>query len=168
MKERLPQIVLTGILALLLGAAGAQAEHDGGKYRGHHDMMRGGPDFERVVEHMSRRLELDENQEQKIRNIIDAVEPEAAALREEAMANRKAIHALDAAADGYYEQLQNLAARNGELATKLTMLRGRVMANLSAELSDEQKARLSEDRRSMREGFRHRRHSAEPTDDTTT
>ena len=168
MNERLPQIILTGILALLLGAAWAQAEHEGGGYRGHHDMMRGGSDFGRLVEHMSRRLELDETQEQTIRNIIDAVKPEATALREEATANRQAIHALDVAAKDYYAKLERLAARNGELVTQRTMLQGRVMAEVSAELSDDQKAKLAEARGGRHKGNRMHRRSAEPTDDATT
>lgn len=167
MRERLPQLLLTGILALLLGAAWAQSDHHARMFGGHHG-MHGGSEFERLVDHMSGRLELDDTQEQKIRNIIDAAKPEAEALRAEAQANREAMHALDVADEHYYAELQNLATRNGEVVTKLTLLHGRVMAEVSAELSDEQRAEFAEGKDRMHRRFRQYRRSLESADDTTT
>lgn len=174
MKERLIQFAL--ITLLLAGVASAEdgtdtdVVHRGhhSMHRGHHDMMHGGPDFSHMVERMSRHLELDDTQEQKIRNIVDAARPETEALREKAKANREAMHALDTADAAYDVKLQNLAVQNGELVTQLTMLHGRVMAEVSAELTDEQKAKFAEGRERMHKRFRHRLQSAGGAEDTKT
>lgn len=172
MKERLLQLVSMGFMVLLVGAVWAGPEYGDNEYhgmhRGHAGMMHGGHDFDRMVEHMSRLLELDDAQEQAIGNIVEAVRPEINALRERAAANREALHALNVADTDYDVQLQKLAVENGELATQLTLLQGRVRAQVSGELTPEQQATLSERRAKMRHGSRHWRHHDEPTDDTTT
>ena len=171
MKERLLQVVSIGFVVLFVGAVWAapeDGEHRGGMHHGNAGMMHGGPDFNRMVEHMSRRLELDDTQEQAIRNIVDAVKPEAEALREQAQFNREARHALDIAAADYDVQLQKLASRNGELVTQVTLLHGRVMAEINAELTDEQRAKFSEHRDKMGKHFRHHRGSGGSADHTMT
>ena len=175
MKERLLQFVSIGLTVLLVGAVWAGPEQDDnehrGMHRGHAGRMHGGHDFNRIVEHMSRLLELDDAKEQAIRNIVEVARPEADALRERAKANREAMHALNVSDTDYDVKLQNLAAENGKLVTQLTLLHGRVMAEVSGELTPEQQAILSERREKMRNGFRHRRHRrhrGEPMDDTTT
>lgn len=170
MKERLLQVVSIGFVVLLVGAVWAEPED--GRHRGMHHrhagMMHGGPDFSRMLEHMSRRLELDETQEQAIRNIVDAATPEAEALREQARSIRQAVHALDIADADYDMQRQRLAGRNGELFMQVTLLHGRVMAEINAELTDEQRARFSEGRDRMRKRFRRHRDPGESADDMTT
>ncbi len=172
MKERLLQLVSMGFMVLLVGAVWAGPEYGDNEYHGMHrgraGMMHGGHDFDRMDEHMSRLLELDDAQEQAIGNIVEAVRPEINALRERAAANREALHALNVADTEYDVQLQKLAVENGELATQLTLLHGRVRAQVSGELTPEQQATLSERRAKMRHGSRHWRHHGEPTDDTTT
>jgi len=172
MKERLNQILSIAVMVLLVGTAWAQGDDDDGEHhrmhRGHAGMLHGGPDFDRLVEHMSRRLELDDAQEQAIRNIIDAAKPEAKTLHELAKSNREDMHSLDAADPDYGVKLQNLANRNGELVTQLTLLHGRVMADVSAELTDEQKAKMSESRHEMGKRLRHHRRAGESAGDTTT
>ncbi len=172
MNERLLQFVLTGLTILLVGTVWAGPELDDneqrGMHRGHAGMMHGGHDFDRMVEHMNRLLELDDAQEQAIRNIVEAARPEMNALRERAKANREAIHALNVADTDYDVKLQKLAAESGEVVTQLALLHGRVMAQVSGELTPEQQAKLSERREKMRDGFRHRHHRGEPMDDTTT
>lgn len=172
MKKRLLQLVSMGFMVLLVGAVWAGPENDDyehrGMHRGHAGMMHGGPDFDRMVEHMSRLLELDDAQEQAIRNIVEDARPKAKALRERANANREAIRALNVSDTDYDAKLQKLAAENGEVATQLTLLHGRVRAQVSGELTPEQQATLSERRAKMRHGSRHWRHHGEPTDDTTT
>jgi Spy/CpxP family protein refolding chaperone len=171
MKERLIQFVSIVFMVSLLGIAWAGSEHDGGHHgmhRGHAGMMHDGPDFDRIVEHMSRRLELDDMQEQAIRNIVEAAKPEADALHEQAKAIHEARRELNIADADYDVKLQNLAVRNGELVTQLTLLHGRVMAKVSAELSDEQKAKMARGRGKMHERFRHHRRSAGSAEETTT
>ncbi len=170
MKEGLPQVVSIGFVVLLVSAVWAGPEHGEHHrmHRSHGGMMHGGPDIDRIVEHMSRRLDLDETQELAIRNIVDAAKPEAEALRQQAQSNREALHELDVTDAEFDAKLQNYASRNGELVTQMTLLHGRVMAKVSAELTDEQRAKLSEGRDGMRKRFKDHRRSPEPAEDTTT
>ena len=170
MKETLLRVVSIACMVLLTGTIWAGPEHSEhhGMLRGNAGMVHGGRDFEHIVEHMSRRLELDDAQKQAIRNIVEAAKPEAEALREQAESNRAAMHALDIEDADYAVKLQNLAAKSGELVTQVTLLHGRVMADVSAELTDEQKTKMSEGRDKMRKRFRHHRHSGESPDDTMT
>ena len=102
MRERLFKVVTISFLVLLVGNAMAEAEQGEHHrmHRGHGGMMHDGPDINRIVEHMSRKLELDDTQQLAIRNIVDAVKPEAEALREQAQANREAIHTLATTSPG--------------------------------------------------------------------
>jgi len=145
MSERLAKFVSVGLMILLVSSAWAEKD-DEGRRDMHRGMMHGGPDIDRVVEHIVRRLELDDAQESVIRNIVDVAKPEAEALREQARSNREAMHDLDMADADYDVKLRNLAGKNGEIVTQMTLLHGRVMAKVNAELSDEQRAKLSEER----------------------
>lgn len=167
MRERFLQVVSVGFMIMYIGSAWAETE-DGGHHGMHRGMAHGGPDMERMIEHMSQRLELDKAQELAIRNIVDAAKPEAEALHKQERSNREAMHALDLSDADYDVKLQNLAVRNGELVTQMTLLHGRVMAEVSAKLTDEQRAKMSEGRDEMRERFRHHRRSHDSADDTTT
>ena len=169
MKARTWQIGAVGLLTLLVGLAWAGPDPDERceLHRGHFGMMHDGPNFDRLVEHLSRRLELDDTQTQAIRNIIDAARPEAEALRERARANHEAMRALEFSDSEYDVKLQNLALENGELATQLTLLRGRVLSEINAELSAEQQAQFAEGRNKMWKRFRHHRRQR-PTDDAAT
>ncbi len=170
MKERLLQVISIGFVVLLVGAVWAEPQDGGhrGMHHGQAGMMHGGPDFNRIVEHMSRQLELDDTQEQAIRKIVDAAKPKAEALREQAQSNRKAMHSLDIADADYDAQLQKLAGRDGELVTQVTLLRGRVMAEINAELTDKQQAKFSEDRDKMGKHMRHHQGSDESADHSMT
>ena len=152
---------------MYIGSAWAETE-DGGHHGMHRGMAHGGPDMERMIERMSQRLELDKAQELAIRNIVDAAKPEAEALHKQERSNREAMHALDLSDADYDVKLQNLAVRNGELVTQMTLLHGRVMAEVSAKLTDEQRAKMSEGRDEMRKRFRHHRRSKESVENTTT
>ena len=170
MKERLLRVVAIGVMVLFMGAVSAESE-DGEHHRMHRShggMMHGGPDIDRIVEHMSRRLELDERQELAIRKIVDAAKPEAEALRQQVQSDRRAMHDLNVADAEYDAKLQDYASRNGELATQMTLLHGRTMAKVKAELTDEQRAKFSEVRDGMHKRFRHHRRSRDPVENTTT
>jgi len=167
MSERLAKFVSVGLMILFVSSAWAETDDE--DHRGmHRGMMHGGPDIDRVVEHIARRLELDAAQESVIRNIVDAAKPEAEALREQARSNREVMHDLDMADADYDIKFQTLAGKNGEIVTQMTLLHGRVMSEINAALSDEQRVKLSEERDEMRERFRHHRRSHDSADDTTT
>jgi len=149
---------------LFLTAMGASAaDHFGHDGPG----MRGQGDPDRMVEFMARKLELDDTQTQTLRNIAEAARPGMEELRDKARANREAIAALDVSDPDYGAKLQNLSEENGYLASQATLLFGQLRADISAELTDEQRVKLAEGMSRMREkggrnrSERHRRHGAE-------
>ncbi len=169
MKEHLLQVAAIGFMVLFVSAvsAGPEDSEHRGMHRSHGGMMHGGPDIERMAKHISRRLELDDTQALVIRNIVDAAKPEAMALRQQVRSNRKAMHKLDVADADYDLKLQNFASRNGELVTQMTLLHGRIMAEVNAELTDEQRAKLSAELDGKRKKSRHHRRSREPAEESS-
>jgi Spy/CpxP family protein refolding chaperone len=138
-------ISLALVAALVLGVAGVGTssadEPRGGDRRGHHgpggfDGMRGDP--ARLVEHMTRRLDLDDEQQIVINNILEAARPEFESLRDKGKANREAMWELDPADGDYAARLNSLALENGQLVTDGTNLLGRVRAEVHAVLTPEQ------------------------------
>jgi Spy/CpxP family protein refolding chaperone len=128
-------LALSGFLSSVVLAEG---------FGGHHGMRFAFDDPERMAEHMTRHLDLDDSQAQSVRNITEAAAPEMAALRERTRQNHDQIRALDTSQPGYDSALTNLARVSGELATEATMLHGRLRAELNAALTAEQRQRLTE------------------------
>ncbi|MGI9263080.1 MAG: Spy/CpxP family protein refolding chaperone [Woeseiaceae bacterium] len=158
-------VSLTVAICILMTATpGVAGPGDGHKSRGHrgeHGMMMGEfADPDRMVSHLTRRLELDADQEQRIANILGAAAPEGAALRERGAAARTALAELDVRDENYHASLQDLALESGEVATAMIMLFGRVHAEMDAELTDEQRAEFANVRGHWRGrmGGRHERH----------
>lgn len=155
------------VLTLTVAAAGialAQDDGDGdGDWRGHqgkgmhHDRM---GDPARMLEMMTRHLDLDEMQSQQVSNILDAAKPEIEALRDSMHENREAMHSLATDDPDYSNKLQNLSASNADLAAQMTLLHGRIRADVNAVLTPEQLQKIAD--RGSREG-RHRRGHDEGT-----
>ena len=158
------KIVAVTLAAMMSTAAGTGAfaqdsesdegEHQmrGARYRMRHD---GFGDTARMLERMTRHLDLDDTQSQTIRNIIEASRSEIDALRERAQAARKAMHELDVDDPYYGNNLQNLSTQIGALTSEATLLHGRLRAKVFAELTPEQRERAAEGRGRMRHRFRH-------------
>ena len=81
---------------------------------------------EEMLSRMTEMLDLDENQSQSIRNIVDAAKPQFDSLRERSRANRDALRDLDINDPDYNAKLQNLSAESGQLASEMTLLHGQV------------------------------------------
>jgi Spy/CpxP family protein refolding chaperone len=109
----------------------------------------------RMLEMMTRHLDLDDTQTQSIGNILEAAKPEIEALRERAEASRKAMHELDVDDPDYGSNLQNLSTQIGTLTSEATLLHGRLRAGVFAELTPEQRERAAAGRGRMRDRFRH-------------
>ncbi len=160
--------------AMMCTAAGTYAfaqdsEGDDGKRHGrgaghrmHHDEF---GDPARMLEMMTRHLDLDDTQSQRISNVLEAAKPQIDSLRERGQAARKAMHELDVEDPGYGDKLQQLSLEIGELTSEATLLHGSVRADVFAELTPEQRERAAEGRREMRDHFRRegfsRRHGSE-------
>jgi Spy/CpxP family protein refolding chaperone len=135
----------------------------GAGHRMNHDEF---GDPARMLEMMTRHLDLDDAQSQSIGNILEAAKPEIDALQERGRAARKAMHELDVSDPDYYNDLNNLSVEIGAVTSEATLLHGRLRADVFAQLTDEQRERAAEGRRGMHERFRHRGsrrwHSEEP------
>ena len=146
------------LLALLPGTdVLAQDGHDGkhGERRARHHMRHEGfGDPSRMVEMMTRHLELDADQEQAVSNIVEAAKPEIDALRERGKAAREKMHALDVDSPDYGAELQNLSREIGDVTAVATLLHGRLRADVYAVLTPEQRELAADHRTSMRERFR--------------
>lgn len=122
---------------------------------GHRMQHDGFGDPARMLERMTRHLDLDDTQSQTIGNIIAAAKPEIDALHERAQATRKAMHELDVDDPEYGSNLQNLSTQIGALTSEAALLHGRLRADVFAELTPEQRERAAEGRDRMRHRFRH-------------
>jgi Spy/CpxP family protein refolding chaperone len=151
------------ILSLLLGAtvnAPAQDEgssgDDSGRHHGkrmHRDRM---GDPKRMIEMLLRHLDLDDTQAQKLQNAVDAAKPEFDELQKRLGENRAALQTLDTTDADYSAKLQNLSASNAELAAQMTLLHGRLRAEVHAVLTPEQQQEMAEfAERRGRQGRRH-------------
>ncbi|MCH8071796.1 MAG: periplasmic heavy metal sensor [Proteobacteria bacterium] len=124
----------------------------GASHRMHHD---GFGDPARMLEMMTRHLELDDTRSQTIGNILEAAKPDIDALRERVQATRKAMRELDVSDPGYWDKLQTLSTDIGALTSETALLHGRLRADVFAELTPEQRERAAEGRSRMGDRFRH-------------
>jgi Spy/CpxP family protein refolding chaperone len=113
-------------------------------------------DPERMVKHLSRKLDLDQAQQQQIGNIVLAAQPEIDALRERAEANRKAMHELDVNDSDHDARLGALATEKGAIATEQALLHGKLKSEINAVLTPEQRQELAATAGEMRDRFRKR------------
>lgn len=164
MKYRLSIIIVSLVLFAVSGNSLAQdaagAAGDDGKPRvRHHGSGRGFGSPEEMIGRIAERLDLDETQQQEVRNIMQAAQPTFASLRERSRANREAFVALDVSDPDYGAKLQDLSAESGELAAALTLVAGQLRADVSAVLTEEQRQMLAERMAGLADrGPRSRRH----------
>jgi periplasmic protein CpxP/Spy len=158
MKKQLITLASIALFAATSGAAIAAPGHDGAGHVGKRDLhrgagMHGGGDPGRMVEHLSRRLGLDESQRQTLEDAAAALKPEMAAVRERAEANRQAMRELDPDASDFDSKLDELAREKGDIETQQTLLHGRLRSEIHAVLTPEQLQQLSTESKKMRARF---------------
>lgn len=142
-------VAVVSILVLMSGATSGLAEqHEGHRADrdGHHrgDREHGPRNPDRMIERMTRYLDLDELQQEKMSNIMMAAKPELDALRDRSKANSDARHALDEGESDYASRLADIAAEKGEIVTEREMVMGRVRTEIHAELTEDQLAKVAE------------------------
>lgn len=157
MRKEILTVTAAAMLALVAGNTAIAHDHRG--FGAH------GDDPARMAEHLTRWLELEQDQAQTVRNIAEAAVPEIESVRERARANREALRSLDPNDPGYDAELNRLADENGYLAAEATRLHGRLRAELHAVLTPEQQQQLSDatERMHGRSGRRHRTHDESDT-----
>ena len=139
MKNRIAAITLVLIASLIGSTVFAES---GQRSRGDRGASHGMPGH--FSEKMADRLGLDETQRQTVQNIRLAAEPEVTALRERMQANRGKMKALDANDPNRSALLNDIAVEKGQLATESTLLFDRFRNEVSAVLTDEQRAKVEE------------------------
>ena len=161
------QLITALSVALLTATSGSvmAAQPDAREGHERHDrqlrLHRGGMheagDPQAMIRHLSRTLELDQTQQQKIENILSAAKPEMDDLRERAEANRKAMHELDVSDSSHGAKLDNLAAEKGAIVSEQAVLHGRLKADIHAVLTPEQRQELAGKSAKRRDRFQKRK-----------
>jgi Spy/CpxP family protein refolding chaperone len=148
MNKRIATIMLVLVASTVGTTVLAQSGDRSKGDRGDHHGMRGDTFAApgRFSEKMADRLELDDTQRQAVENIKLAAEPEVTALRERMHANREAMKALDPNDLNRSALLNDIAVEKGQLVTESTLLFERVRGELSAVLTEEQRAKIEEHR----------------------
>lgn len=130
------------LTALALTAAAVVAFAPANAHDGHGRGFGAGGDPTRMVERMTRHLDLDATQQAEVENILTAAKPEFDALRERARANRTAMRELKPGSADYSARVSDVASASGQLVTDGAVLLGRVRAEVHAVLTPEQAAEL--------------------------
>ncbi len=151
-------LVASGMNSVLAEKEEGHRDWGSGHYRGMGEM--GSRDPARMIERMSRHLDLDELQQEKLNNIMSAAKPEFDEQRSRQEANREAMRALDVNDPDYSTKLEYLATENGELVAAKTMLMGRIRAEINNELTDEQREKMA----ARGKGNRHRHGERTPAE----
>ena len=140
--------IRTGLLATLIFAGVVMA---GDGKHGHREGMRdpgmgmhGMRDPQRMVDHLSRWLDLDETQTAELGNVILASKPQMTELRERVRVNQKAIMSLDVNASDYNARIESLALEKGQLVTAVTLLVAQLRADINSKLTPAQQQKLAE------------------------
>lgn len=144
----LAALLLVGTTARAQDNAGAGAQPDRRMERHRRDgaEMRGP---EEMLSRMTEKLGLDATQEQSVRDLMEAARPQFDSLRDRSRANRDAIRDLDVNDPGYDSTLKELATESGQLATEMTLLHGRLRAEINAVLTPEQRQQLADQMQNM-------------------
>ena len=160
MRKTIITLATTAILGLaapLPAMAQDSDEHRGWRHKAHLADRDDFADPARMVEMMTRHLDLDDEQSQAVGNILGAASPEIEALRDRARASRQAVRELDVDDPDYGSHLQNLSTEIGALTSEATLLHGRLRADIYAVLTPEQRERAAEGRGAFFERFRRHR-----------
>lgn len=154
MRKQLTAVVAMAAFATTAGVALAEGDPDAGERRLHRSAgMHHLGDPARMLDHLDRKLELDGSQKQRVENAVTAAFPEMEALRERAEENRKALRELAVSDDAYETTLANLAREKGDITAQMTLLHGRLKAEIDEVLTPEQRQTLAAAGEHM-----HRRH----------
>jgi len=155
MKTRRTRLTLAAVGLTLAGFALAAPHGHRGDRHGSPGMGGFGPDPVFIVERLARHLDLDETQENRVSNILDAARPEFDALRDRGRSARENMKNLDPSDPDYSAALDNLAQESGDIMTEAALLFGRVRAEVHAVLTPEQVEEL----KAMTERWAERRRS---------
>ena len=158
-------IAASGVMTLVSApghteSTGREHAHEsqvGGESRRHHRMPFAMEDPERMLAHISRRLDLDDDQQQQLQNVVLAAKPQMQSLRDRARSVHESIRSLDPDSNDYDLRVHELATESGQVATEMTLAMAGLRAQVHAVLTPEQKTALENMRTSARSGERRSR-----------
>jgi len=148
-------VMASAVMAGLVMAGEGGHEHREGK-RGAGMGMHGMQNPQRMVQHLSRWLDLDEAQTAELGNVVLATKPQMTELRERVRANHEAIMSLDVNASDYDARVQSLALEKGQLATEMTLLVAQVRVDINSKLTPAQQQTLAEGMNRKRQRWQER------------
>ena len=145
---------LAGVALLSLSAASWSRDH-GGMYH----------DPERMVEHMTERLDLDEGQRNQVEQIISSGREQAEQYREELQSLREQLRAMREDFDP--DTARSIADRIGVISGEMVYQAASNKAEIYGLLSEEQRGQMEAmmEKRGSRRGKWHRRGSDNPDEE---
>lgn len=105
---------------------------------------RGGMDPEVRVDRLAARLDLNAEQREQVRAIIDKAQPETLALREKLNDNRQQLQTLARDGDARESEVRKLAEAQGKLMADMIVQRTKVHSAINAVLTPEQRERFQQ------------------------
>ena len=138
------------LVALFFAGAALAGPHGGGPH--------GGPDPARMLAHMSAELDLGAEQREAVRQALESRRDQIHTLHEQLRANHRELRNLDPADPNYQTLANTLAQRQGELTSRMALLRSETHADIMAALDEDQQARLTEMRADRMARMDQRRH----------
>ena len=103
--------------------------------------------------HFARKLELNDEQRKRYREILNAARPEADDLADAMLANRRALRELQKGTELLESEVQEIADLRGQLVSRMIVLKTRVRSQINALLTPEQRERFQKmQKRKMRHG----------------
>ena len=154
---------VAGIVALSgIAYAGPNCKHDGGK-RGEYSAGQKAEYMQKRLDRMATRLGLSETQKTQVQVLMQNQRNVMKPLRDEKLAIREEMKALDPATEGYAAKLADLANRKGALETQITIANGNKRQQMAQILTPEQLTKMQE-MRAKHKGGQHRKHHGKPAD----
>jgi Spy/CpxP family protein refolding chaperone len=147
MKKRI--LIIAGLVALLVtGTAYAIVRRE-----------RNRPFADRIVNHLSRQLDLTDAQKTQVKTILEAERSKVAPLLAEAGKNRQQLHESTASGKFDEAQVRAIAAEQAKTMTELMVEKERVKAKIYNEvLTPEQRTKADAMLQRMQSHFRERMH----------
>jgi len=111
-----------------------------------------------MLAHMSAELDLGAEQREAVRQALESRRDQIHTLHEQLRANHRELRNLDPADPNYQTLANTLAQRQGELTSRMALLRSETHADIMAALDEDQQARLTEMRADRMARMDQRRH----------
>ena len=157
-------VALATVLISTVGFATAPAMAEGGEggwkkgHKGHHGKMHHrGKRGKHMMKRMARKLGLTDEQKAEMKTLREAHREEMKPLREQRKAIRTSLEALDPAAADYDAQITVIADQQANLARQMFILKNKMKQQMSAVLTDEQRAKMKEMRAERKQRKEQRR-----------